>query len=224
MSYTTHIENPDVVLIGSGIMSSNLGAMLRKLKPDLKIQIYEVSEELAQESSNAWNNAGTGHAGICELSYTPHQNADGSVDVSKVIEIFEHFEQSKLFWGYAIREGMIRNPRDCINPVPHISFVHGQKQVDFLRATIIKACPLIISFATWSSPPIARRSDAGHRCLSKGRAEMPIAATKMDSGTDVNFGCDFSQAHPLDVGTRRLRCCDEPSSGRSEANQSTDGD
>ena len=187
MSYATHIEDPDVVLIGSGVMSSNLGAMLKKLKPDLKIQLYEVSDDLAQESSNAWNNAGTGHAGICELSYTPHQNADGSVDVSKVIEIFEHFEQSKLFWGYAIREGMIRDPRDFINPVPHISFVHGQKQVDFLRARYqgMSAHHFFreMEFTT-------DRAEIGRWAplLVEGRAEMPIAASKMETGTDVNFG------------------------------------
>ncbi len=187
MSYATHIENPDVVLIGSGVMSSNLGAMLKKLKPDLKIQLYEVSKELAQESSDAWNNAGTGHAGICELSYTPLQNADGSVDVSKAIEIFEHFEQSKLFWGYAVREGMIRDPRDFINPVPHISFVHGQRQVDFLRSRYegMSAHHFFrdMEFTT-------DRAEIGRWAplLVEGRAEMPVAATKMDSGTDVNFG------------------------------------
>ena len=83
-----HIGNPDVILIGSGIMSSNLGAMLKRLDPSLSIQLYEVTDELAQESSDGWNNAGTGHAGICELSYTPKREADGSVNVSKVIEIF----------------------------------------------------------------------------------------------------------------------------------------
>lgn len=187
MQYATHIENPDVILIGSGIMSSNLGAMLKKLKPDLKIQLYEVANELAQESSNAWNNAGTGHAGICELSYTPHQNPDGTVDVSKAIEIFEQFEQSKQFWGYALREGMIRNPRDFINPVPHMSFVHGEKQVAFLRArhAAMAAHHFFhdMEFTT-DRAEIARWAPL----LIEGRTDMPIAATKMDSGTDVNFG------------------------------------
>src|SRR3954467_13698376 len=80
-----HIENPDVILIGSGVMSSNLGALLKRLDPKLSIQVYEVTEELSQEASHGWNNAGTGHAGICELSYTPTQNADGTVDVSNAI-------------------------------------------------------------------------------------------------------------------------------------------
>ena len=88
----TRIENPDIILIGSGIMSANLGALLKNLDPALRIQVYEVTDGLAQESSDGWNNAGTGHAGICELSYTPGREPDGSVNVAKVIEIFEQFE------------------------------------------------------------------------------------------------------------------------------------
>ena len=94
------MDNPDIILIGSGIMSANLGGMLKVLQPDLRIQLYDASDELAQESSNAWNNAGTGHAGICELSYTPNRNADGTVDVSNAITIIEQFEQSRQFWAY----------------------------------------------------------------------------------------------------------------------------
>ena len=134
MSSAKHIENPDVILIGSGVMSATLGGVLKNLQPDLKIQLYEVTPELAQESSNGWNNAGTGHAGICELSYTPNRGADGEVDVAKAIEIFDQFEQSKYFWGYAVRSGMIEDPSQFVNAVPHIAFVYGQEQVDFLRS------------------------------------------------------------------------------------------
>ena len=94
----------DVILIGSGVMSANLGVLLKRLDPSLKIELYEVTGELAQESSNGWNNAGTGHAGICEVSYTPEWGEDGKVKVGKAIEIFEEFEQSKQFWAYAVRE------------------------------------------------------------------------------------------------------------------------
>ena len=94
MSYSTHIKNPDVVLIGSGVMSANLGALLKGLDPKLKIQVYEVTDDLAQESSNGWNNAGTGHAGICELSYTPFREPDGSVKVDNAVKIFEQFEHA----------------------------------------------------------------------------------------------------------------------------------
>ena len=96
MSSSQHIENPDIVLIGSGVMSATLGAMLKSLDPKLKIQLYEVTEDLAQESSNGWNNAGTGHAGICELSYTPNRGANGEVDVSKAIEILSSLNSRNI--------------------------------------------------------------------------------------------------------------------------------
>ncbi len=181
------IENPDIVLIGSGIMSANLGSLLKQLDPRLRIQVYEVTDGLAQESSDGWNNAGTGHAGICELSYTPGREADGSVNVQKVIEIFEQFEHSKQFWSFAVASGMISNPREFINPLPHISFVHGNEQVDFLKARhagmsdhhFFKDLEYTTdreTIASWA--PL----------LLEGRSDVPIAATKMDSGTDVNFG------------------------------------
>ena len=182
-----HIGNPDVILIGSGIMSSNLGAMLKRLDPSLSIQLYEVTDELAQESSDGWNNAGTGHAGICELSYTPKREADGSVNVSKVIEIFEQFEHSKQFWSYAVGSGMVERPSEFINPLKHISFVHGQVQVDFLKARFegMVAHPFFSSMEyTTDREKIASWAPL----LLEGRGDVPIAATKMDGGTDVNFG------------------------------------
>ena len=188
MKSTHHIEDPDVVLIGSGIMSATLGGVLKQMDPSLRIQLYELTGELALEASNGWHNAGTGHAGLCELSYTPDYGPDGEVDVAKAIEIYHQFEHSLQFWGHAARTGMIENPKDFINPVPHLSFVYGQEQVDFLRSrhrqmsrhhffkemeytedrdTIRQWAPLIL----------------------KGRAEdEPVAMTRMPHGTDVNFG------------------------------------
>lgn len=187
MKYSTHIENPDVVLVGSGVMSANLGALLKKLEPALKIQVYEVTDELAQESSHGWNNAGTGHAGICELSYTPHMDKDGTVNVSKAIGIFEQFEQTLQFWSYAVANGMAANPREFINPLPHISFVHGPQQVAYLKARYagLKAHHFF-SEMEFSTEPETIGQWAP--LLTAGRAPGPIAATKMDAGTDVNFG------------------------------------
>lgn len=187
MSFSTHIENPDVILIGSGVMSANLGAILKRLNPELTIQLYEVTEELAQESSNGWNNAGTGHAGICELSYTPEQNEDGTVDITKAIEVFQEFEQSLQFWGSAVADGMIDNPRDFIRPLPHISFVHGQKQVDFLKARF-EGMSAHHFFEKMIHTADREEIKRWAPLLIEGREEMPVAATRMDSGTDVNFG------------------------------------
>ena len=187
MNYSTHIKNPDVVLIGSGVMSANLGALLKCLDPKLKIQVYEVTDDLAQESSNGWNNAGTGHAGICELSYTPFREPDGSVKVDNAVKIFEQFEQSRQFWSYAVASGMVKTPKDFINPVPHLSFVHGDEQVDFLRARHAgMSAHHFFSEMEYSTD----RAKIGQWAplLVEGRGEVPIAATKMDGGTDVNFG------------------------------------
>ncbi len=187
MNYSTHIEDPDVVLIGSGVMSANLGALLKRLSPDLKIQVYEVTADAAQESSNGWNNAGTGHAGICELSYTPHREADGTVDASRVIGIFEQFEASRQFWATAIADGMVTNPKEFINPVPHLSFVHGEEQVDFLKARHA-AMSAHHFFASMEYSTDRETIGAWSPLLTEERGEVPIAATKMDAGTDVNFG------------------------------------
>jgi malate dehydrogenase (quinone) len=187
MERTRHIEYPDVALIGGGIMSANLGAILKCLKPSLRIQVYEVDKELAQESSNGWNNAGTGHAGICELSYTPNRKPDGSVNVWKAVTMFEEFEQSKQFWSYSVQSGMIDKPKEFINKVPHMSFVQGRDQVAFLRARY-EAMSKHHFFKemeyTESRELIARWAPL----LVEGRSDGPIAATRMIGGTDVNFG------------------------------------
>ena len=132
MPNSTHIENPDVVLIGSGVMSANLGALLKRLDPRLTIQLYEVTDGLSQESSDGWNNAGTGHAGICELSYTPALEPDGSVKIGRTLSIFEQFEHSKQFWAHAVARGMAGEPAGFIHAVPHVCFVQGDADVDLL--------------------------------------------------------------------------------------------
>ena len=188
----TRVDNPDVILIGSGIMSATLAAMLKTLEPSLSIQIYEVTENLAQESSNGWNNAGTGHAGLCELSYTSKRNADGTVNVTKAIEIFEQFEQSKQFWAYSVAKGMVGNPREFINPIQHVSFVHGEKQVDFLRAR--HAAMSAHHFFREMQYSVDRAIIGSWApLLVEGRDDVPIAATKMEGGTDVNFGVIASE-------------------------------
>ena len=184
---STHVENPDVILIGSGIMSANLGAMLKRLDPSLRIQLYEVTEELAQESSHGWNNAGTGHAGMCELSYTPKREVDGIINIAKAVQIFEQFEHSKQFWSYAVANGMADSPKEFINPVPHISFVYDPEQVDFLKARheAMSAHHFFREMVyTTDHATIANWTPL----LVEGRNELSIAATRMDCGTDVNFG------------------------------------
>src|SRR5262249_41816252 len=132
MNNNPSAANPDVVLIGAGIMSATLGVMLKELDPSLNIAIYERLDTIAGESSDAWNNAGTGHSALCELNYTP-QLADGSIDCSKAVKIHESFEISKQFWAYLVQQGHIRSPRSFINSIPHMSFVWGEENVDYLK-------------------------------------------------------------------------------------------
>lgn len=185
---------PDVLLIGSGIMSATLGTMLKLLDPALRIELYEAAEDYAQEASNGWNNAGTGHAGICELSYTPDRGEDGEVDVAKAIEIFHQFEYSKQFWATLVRSGVIEDPGSFVQPVPHISFVYGQAQVDFLRSRYeqMSRHHFFADMAYTEDREVIRRWAP---LLLAGRdPDEPIAATKMDAGTDVNFGALARQA------------------------------
>lgn len=193
MTTSTHLDNPDVILIGSGIMSATLGGLLKQLQPAMTIQLYEAADQFALEASNGWHNAGTGHAGICELSYTPNRGDDGEVDVSVAIKIFEQFEASKQFWGHVVRNGLIKDPSTFVNPLPHIAFVYGQPQVDFLRSRFNQMKKHHF-FDTMTFTEDKEQIGKWAPLLRAGRdPNEPIAATKMDAGTDVNFGSFASQ-------------------------------
>src|SRR6202012_5362487 len=125
-------SQPGIVLVGAGIMSATLAVILKELDPRLDITIFEVLDGPAQESSNAWNNAGTGHAALCELNYTPEKK-DGSVDISKALEVNTEFDLSRQFWSYLVRKKLIEDPQEFLHPVPHLSFVRGKDNVDFLQ-------------------------------------------------------------------------------------------
>lgn len=183
---TSLLNNSDVVLVGTGIMSANLGAMLKRLNPRLRIQMVEVTTDLAREASDGWNNAGTGHAGICEISYTPERTRTGRVPIERALHIFEQFEHSKQFWGYAAETGMAGDPTGFIHSVPHICFMKGAEGVDFLRAR--HAGMLEHHFfqgMTMSLDPGVIQSWAP--LVMEGREPGPVAATA-GAGTEVNFG------------------------------------
>ncbi|MEY4940677.1 MAG: hypothetical protein RIQ93_2412 [Verrucomicrobiota bacterium] len=179
---------PDVVLIGGGIMSAHLGVMLKQLDPRLRIEVYEAAPGLATESSDGGNNAGTGHAGLCELNYTPPPSVAGApVDVSRAVEIFARFEQSRQFWSYAVAHGLAPRPARWIRAVPHLSFVRGEAQIAFLRArhAALGAHPFFRGMEFTADREVLRHWAP---LLVDGRVEERIAATKVGGGTDVNFG------------------------------------
>jgi malate dehydrogenase (quinone) len=181
------IEHPDVVLIGAGIMSATLGVLLKELQPDLKIQMFETLDGPAEESSNAWNNAGTGHAALCELNYTP-MRADGSVDISKALEVNTEFDLSRQLWAYLVKKGAIASPGAFIHPVPHMSFVHGAANVAFLK----KRHATLTAHHCYQG--MAYSEDRAQLrewipLVMEGRSgDEPVAATRMITGADVDYG------------------------------------
>ena len=180
------LEAPDIVLVGSGIMSATLGVMLKQLDPRLRIQMLEVTSELAREASDGWNNAGTGHAGICEISYTPERDQHGGVPIGRALKIFEQFEHSKQFWGSAAAAGVVGAPKDFIHAVPHICFVEGADNVDFLQTRHAA----MAAHHFFSGMELTRDPAVIHEwapLVMEGRAAAPVAAT-VGAGTEVDYG------------------------------------
>jgi len=180
-------ESPDVVLIGAGIMSATLGTVLKELEPSLDVLMFETLHDCGLESSGPWNNAGTGHAANCELNYTP-QRPDGSVDISKALEVNTEFDLSRELWSHLVTKGAIADPSAFLNPCPHISFVWGDENVAFLhqryREMSANHCYYGMEY-TEDGGEIAEWAPL----IMEGRdAKQPIAATRMITGTDVDYG------------------------------------
>ncbi|MDL4842286.1 malate dehydrogenase (quinone) [Aquibacillus rhizosphaerae] len=177
----------DVILIGAGIMSATLGTLLKELSSELKITVFEKLPKAGEESSNEWNNAGTGHAALCELNYTV-EKPDGSIDISKAIKINEQFQDSMQFWSYLVNRKLVDNPQDFIMPLPHMSLVQGEQNVNFLkkRFQALSNNPLFHGMSFSDNPE--KLKEWIPLIMQDREPNEPIAATKIDSGTDVNFG------------------------------------
>ncbi len=187
MTFISKTQHADVVLIGGGIMSATLGAFIKQLEPNWTISLFEKLDEPGLESSGPWNNAGTGHAALCELNYSPAAK-DGSVDPGKALNINEQFQLSRQFWSHLVSNSLIGSPKGFINTVPHMSFVIGEDHAKFLRTRYeaLKPNPLFRSMeysedhaqiAKWA-PLIVKGRDPKQR----------VAATRAAEGTDVDFG------------------------------------
>ena len=177
----------DVVLIGGGIMSATLGVLLQELEPTWTVRVVERLDAVALESSGPWNNAGTGHSALCELNYTP-EHPDGTIDITSAVKVNEQFQVSRQLWSFLVESGRLPEPESFIHPVPHMSFVWGADNVDYLRRryAALSTHPLFAGMeysedrdviASWSPALVAGRP-----------ADEPIAATHITSGTDVDFG------------------------------------
>src|SRR5690625_3344247 len=181
------MSNKHVVLIGAGMMSATLATLIKKLEQSWHITILERVSLPGMESSNVMNNAGTGHEALCELNYTPEE-ADGTINTSKAVEIYNQFQVSKQLWAHLVETGDIEHPGEFIQPLPHISFVFGEKNIQFLskRYEKLQSVPAfkLMDFAKdayeiepWS-PLIMKERDVNGD---------PFAATKVDGGAYVNF-------------------------------------
>ncbi|AUH70379.1 malate:quinone oxidoreductase [Gordonia sihwensis] len=177
----------DVALVGAGIMSATLGALLRRLEPSWSISLFERLEAAAAESSDPWNNAGTGHSALCELNYTP-ADANGDIDITKALNINEQFQVSRQFWAYGVDNGLLGAPDEFINPIPHVSFCHGADGVEYLRKrhaalsshTLFEGMEFIDDDAEFA---------ARLPLMGAGRDYSdPVALNWYTQGTDVDFG------------------------------------
>jgi malate dehydrogenase (quinone) len=177
----------DVVLIGAGIMSATLAVLLKELQPDLKVAIFERLESAAQESSNAWNNAGTGHAALCELNYTP-QRSDGSIDISKALDVNGEFDLSRQFWAYLVKRGAIKDPQSFIHPVPHCSFVRGSENCAFLKKRF-QALLTHHAYREMEYSDDKKQIEEWFPLVMESRdSAEQVAATRNPIGTDVDYG------------------------------------
>ncbi|SFM00439.1 malate dehydrogenase (quinone) [Salibacterium qingdaonense] len=184
---TDNQTTTEVILIGAGIVSATLGTLLNKLQPDWHITIFEKLDTAGKESSNEWNNAGTGHAALCELNYTVEKQ-DGSIDISKAVKINDQFQVSMQLWSHLVKTNDITDPRDFIRPLPHISFVSGEKNTAFLkkRYDALSNHPQFQGMEFSEDPE--RLMQWIPLMMEDRTSEKPVAATKAGHGTDVNFG------------------------------------
>jgi len=177
----------DALLVGGGIMGATLATLLRQVDPGLKVVLVERLMDLAAESTAAMNNAGTGHAANCELNYTP-LSRDGSLDLNQALAINIAFEHSLEFWSGLVEQQVLSDPARFIRPVPHISFVWGEDNVAFLqrRYQLLSALPQFADMA-WGQDWQQLRD--WMPLVMEGRPQdQPLAATRVERGTDINFG------------------------------------
>jgi malate dehydrogenase (quinone) len=180
-------SGPDVVLVGGGIMSATLGVLLKELQPGITLTLIESLDNVGAESSDPWNNAGTGHSALCELNYTPEQ-PDGRIDIAKAVTISESFCVTRQFWAWLVEQGFLPPPERFINAVPHMTFVHGADGVGFLRKRF-EALSKHHAFQDMQfTDDGARIAEWAPLIMDQRPADKPIAATRSESGTDVDFG------------------------------------
>ena len=184
-------------------MSATLGTLIKQVQPEWSIEIFESRNEVATESTNAWNNAGTGHAALCELNYMP-EGKDGSLSPDKAIDINEQFQLSRQWWSSLVQAGVLGEPSSFINATPHMTFVHGESNVDYLRRRyeILKEQPLFSDLEYSEDPEVI--AEWAPLLVDRRAKDQVFAATRSESGTDVDFGAVTRQlfAHLVEEGAK----------------------
>lgn len=177
----------DVLLIGGGIMSATLAVYLSELEPEWRFEIFERLDKVAEESSNGWNNAGTGHSALCELNYT-QVDQDGNVQISRAIAINEQFQIARQFWAHQVRAGVLKDPRSLINSTPHMNLCWGAENVTFIqrRVEALKASPLFTGMEITTDP--AKIAEWVPLTMEGRQDTANLVATRSPLGTDVNLG------------------------------------
>ena len=180
-------KDVDVLLVGGGVMSATLGMLLKQLDPHMAITLVERLDHVAHESTDGWNNAGTGHAGYCELNYTPEAD-DGSITINRALSINANFEVTLQFWSHLVEQKILPAPTKFINPTAHQSFVWGEKDVAFLRKRheLLSAHHLFADMQYSESPE--QIAEWMPLVMQQRRLNQPIAATRAEYGSDVDFG------------------------------------
>ena len=175
----------DAVLVGAGIMSSTLALLISELLPDIKILIVERLSSPGLESTGVFNNAGTGHAANCELNYTP-MDEKGVIEIDKALSINNAFEMSLELWASLYESGKI-DINKFLNFIPHISFVSGLKNTDYLykRFKLMSSCEAFKDMEFSSSA--SEISDWAPLLIENRKFNENIAATRFKRGTDINF-------------------------------------
>lgn len=180
-------QKVDVLLIGGGIMSATLGTFLNELEPDWSMTMVERLDGVAQESSNGWNNAGTGHSALAEMNYTPEKE-NGEIDISKAVEINEGFQITRQFFSWQVKQGVLKNPHSFINSTPHMSFVWGDENVDYLHKRYLALQKSTLFQGMQYSDDPAQIQKWIPLVMDGRDPKQKVAATWMPIGTDVNFG------------------------------------
>jgi malate dehydrogenase (quinone) len=187
MTENPDAAQPDIILIGAGIMSATLGTVLKQLEPSLDIMMLETLHDCALESSEGWNNAGTGHAANCELNYTP-QRKDGSIDISEALEVNTEFDLSRQLWTFLVGKRAIPDPQAFIHACPHMSFVWGDENVIFLRKRYEEMSAHHCYHGMEYSDDHREIAQWVPLVMEGRDKEQTVAATRMITGSDVDYG------------------------------------